>query len=153
SLIDDVRELRAGITGRATRDHCEIDAFGQLHFLRVHAQNFFASCQSWQIDSDLAIETARSQQGGVEHIRAVRGGDNDHAFLRIEAVHLHEQRIQGLLALVVAATYAMATMTPDSVNFVDEDDARRGFFALLKHVAHTTRADAHEHFNKVRAAD
>src|SRR5205814_5237138 len=41
----------------------------------------------------------------------------------------------------------------DGVNFVNENDARRGFFALLKHVADTTRPDAHKHFNKVRAAD
>jgi hypothetical protein len=29
----------------------------------------------------------------VENVRPVRGSNDDHAFLRIEAVHLHEQRI------------------------------------------------------------
>src|SRR5216117_2781067 len=53
----------------------------------------------------------------------------------------------------MAATYAMPTMTPDRVNLIDEDDAGRGFLALLEHVANTRRADAHEHFNKVRAAN
>src|SRR5206468_7456909 len=79
--------------------------------------------------------------------------DDDHAFLRIEPIHLHEQRIQCLLPLVVAAAHAVATMTPDGVNLVDEDDAGRGLLPLLKHVADTARADAYEHFNKVRAAD
>src|SRR5207249_7603828 len=33
SLIDDVGQFRSGVTGRATRNDGEIDAFGQLHFL------------------------------------------------------------------------------------------------------------------------
>src|SRR5439155_11787902 len=106
-----------------------------------------------QVNGDLAIETPRPQQRGIKYIWAVRGGDDDDAFLRIETVHLHEQRIQCLFALVVAAAHAVAAMTPDGVDLVDEDDARRGFLALLKHVAHTACADANKHFNKVRTTD
>jgi hypothetical protein len=40
-----------------------------------------------------------------------------------------------LLALVMSAAYAMATVTAYRVNFIDENDARRGFLSLLKHVA------------------
>ena len=83
----------------------------------------------------------------------LRGRDDDHAFLRIEAVHLDEQRIERLLALVVAAAHAVTAMTPDRVDFIDKDDARRGFLALLEHVAHARGADADKHFNKIRAAD
>ena len=59
----------------------------------MHAQDFFAAFDVRQIDGDLAIEAARSQQRRVENVRPVRGCNDDHAFLRIEAVHLHEQRI------------------------------------------------------------
>src|SRR5437016_4659029 len=44
-------------------------------------------------------------------------------------------------------------MTPDGVNLVDENNARRGLLPLLKHVAYARGADAYEHFNKIRAAD
>src|SRR5437660_9094740 len=44
-------------------------------------------------------------------------------------------------------------MAPNGVDLVDENDARRGFFALLKHVADAACANAYEHFNKVGAAD
>src|SRR4029077_15357625 len=115
--------------------------------------NFFASFYVRQVDCDLAIEASRSQQGGVEHIWAVRGRDDDHAFLRVEGVPLHEQRIQRLLPFVVAAPDAMTAVTPDSVDLVDKDDARRGFFALLEHVADAACADADKNFNKVGAAD
>src|SRR5438128_1830428 len=44
-------------------------------------------------------------------------------------------------------------MAPNGVDLVDENDARRGFFALLKHVADAACANAYEHFHKVRTAD
>src|SRR5437667_12534280 len=44
-------------------------------------------------------------------------------------------------------------MTPDRVNLVDENNAGRRFFSLLKHVAHARCTDADKHLNEVRAAD
>ena len=152
-FVDDVRQFGAGITGRAARDHLKIDAFRELHFLGMDAQNFFAAFHVGQIDRDLAIETTGTQQRGIEHIGTVRGGDDDDAFLRVEAVHLHEQRIQRLLAFVVSAADAVTAMTTDRVDFVDENDARRGLLALLEHVAHAAGADADKHLDEIRAAD
>ncbi len=57
---------------------------------------------------------------------AVRRGDDDDAFVRLEAIHLHEELVQrSALALVVPAAEARASMTTDRVDLVDEDDARR----------------------------
>src|SRR6202040_872701 len=47
----------------------------------------------------------------------------------------------------------MPAVTADGVNFVNENDAWRGFLALLEHVANTACADADKHLNKVRTAD
>ncbi len=63
------------------------------------------------------------------------------------------KRIERLLAFVVTAADAVAAMTADRVNFVDENDAGRGFLALLEHVADAAGADADKHLDKVRAAD
>ena len=152
-FVNHVGEFRAGITGRAARDHREIDALRQFHFLGVHPQNFFATFYVRQIDRDLAIETSRTQQRRIENIGPVRRGDNDDAFLRVETVHLDEQRIQRLFALVVTAADTVAAMAADRVDFVDENDAGRGFLALLEHVAHAAGADADEHLDEIRAAD
>jgi hypothetical protein len=92
-FVDHIGKFCTGITRGAARHDCEIDAFGQFHFLGVDPQNFFASFHVRQIDGDLAIETSGPQQGRIQNIGAVRCGDDDHAFLRIEAIHLHEQRI------------------------------------------------------------
>ena len=102
---------------------------------------------------DLAVEAAGTQQRRVEHVGTVGGGDDDDAFVGLEAVHLDEQLVQRLLALVVAAAEAGAAMAADRVDFVDEDDAGRVLLGLLEHVAHAARADADEHLDEVGARD
>ena len=59
----------------------------------MHAQDFFAAFDVRQIDSDLTIEAARSQQRRIKNVRPVGGSDDYDTFLGVEAVHLHEQRI------------------------------------------------------------
>ena len=72
------------------------------------------------------------QERGIEHVRPVRGGDEDDAFVRLEAVHLDQELVQRLLALVVTAAEAGTTMATDGVDLVDEDDAGRVLLPLLE---------------------
>ena len=55
---------------------------------------------------------------------------------QLEAVHLDEQLVERLLALVVAPTQAGAAMAADRVDLVHEDDARRRLLGLLEEIAH-----------------
>src|SRR5690606_764892 len=69
-------------------------------------------------------------------------------------VHLHEELVERVLALVVAAHHhAFAAAPPDGVDLVDEDDARRFFLRLLEQVAHARRAHADEHLDEVGAGE
>ena len=56
-----------------------------------------------RVHDDLPVEPPGSQQRRVEDVRPVGGRQDDHALVAREAVHLGEDLIQGLLALVVAA--------------------------------------------------
>src|SRR5262249_33846676 len=104
-------------------------------------------------DDDAAIETAGAEQRRIEDVRAVGSGDENHAFVRLEPVHLDEQLIERLLALVVPAAEAGAAVTADRVDLVEEHDARRVLLALLEEIADARRADADEHLDEVRTAD
>ena len=104
-------------------------------------------------DHDLAIKTSRPEQRRIEHVGPICRGDNNDAVLRVKAVHLDEQRVECLLALIDATAEAMAARTAHRVNFINEHQARRVASRLLKHIAHAARADADKHFHKVRAAD
>ena len=70
-----------------------------------------------------------------------------------EAVHLDQQLVQRLLALVVAAAEAGAALAADRVDLVDEDDAGAVLLGLLEQVAHPGGADADEHLDEVRTGD
>ena len=130
-----------------------LDVRREQNLAHVHFQNLFAPADIRQRHHDLAVEAARPQERGIEHVRTVRGRNDDHAHRRLEAVHLDEQLVQGLLALVVAATEARAALPADRVDLVDEHDAGRVLLRLLEHVAHARGADADEHLDEVGAGN
>ena len=102
---------------------------------------------------DLAVEAAGTQQRGIEHVGPVGGRDQDHAFIGLKAVHLDQQLVERLLALVIAAAETGAAMPADRIDFVDEDDAGRVLLGLLEHVADAGSADADEHLDEVGTRD
>src|SRR5262245_5758785 len=53
----------------------------------------------------------------------------------------------------MSAAHAMTTVTAYRVDFIDENDAERGFLSLLKHVTNARRAHANEHLHKIRATN
>ena len=55
------------------------------------------------VDEDLPVEAAGPEQGGIENVGPVRRREDDEAARRVEAVHLDEELVEGLLPLVVAA--------------------------------------------------
>ncbi len=109
------------------------------------------------LTSGLSTSTCRSKRPGteqrrVEHFRPVGRAHDDHALARVEAVHLGEQLVQRLLALLMAAERALGARLAERVELVDEDDARRLGFGLLEQIADPRGADADEHLDELRAA-
>ena len=139
--------------GRLPREHLEFDALRERLALRVHLEDLLAALEVGCIDADLAVEAAGAQERGVEDVGAVRRRDEDDVRLGVEAVHLDEQLVQGLLALVVPAAEAGAAVAADRVDLVDEDDGRRVLLGLVEEVAHAAGADADEHLDEVRTGD
>ena len=135
SFVDQIRKICARKSRRASCDDGYIDILSQLHLAGMHPQDLLAPLHVGQIHRDLPIETARTQQRRIENVRPVRGCDQNDAFVRFETVHLDEQLVQGLLALIVSAAEACATMAADRVDFIDEDDARSVLLSLFEQVA------------------
>ena len=119
----------------------------------VDLEDLDAALAVGAVDHDLAVEAARAQQRRVEDVGPVGGGDQDDVVLHLEAVHLDQQLVERLLALVVAAAEAGAAVAADGVDLVHEDDAGRVLLGLLEQVAHAAGADADEHLDEVGAGD
>ena len=120
---------------------------------RVDLQDLLAPLHVGPRDHHLAVEAPGPQQRRVQHVGPVGGGDQDHALVGLEAVHLDQELVERLLALVVAAAEARAAMPADRVDLVHEDDAGGVLLALLEEVAHAGGAHAHEHLDEVRPGD
>src|SRR5690606_26568856 len=71
----------------------------------------------------------------------------------LEPVHLGEDLVEGLLALVVPAADTGATAPTDGVELVYEDDGRRRLASLFEQAAHATSTDAYEHLHELGSAD
>ena len=152
-FVHQVGQVGAGQARRAARQHGKIDVVAQRNLLGVHPQDGFAPLHVGTAHHHAPVETAGPQQRRIQHVGPVGGGHQDHAFVRFEAVHLHQQLVQGLLALVVPAAQARAAMPAHGVDFIDEDDAGRVLLALLEQVAHAAGAHAHEHLHEIRTGD
>ncbi len=153
ALIQEIRQIRAGKTGRIARHVFEVHFLRERDFLGVYLQDLVATVQIRQINRDLSVKTSGAQEGVIKDIGAVGCRDDDDPFVTVEAIHFNQQRIQGLLALVIPAAETRAALAAHCVDFIDKHNTGRVLAALFKHIAHARRADAHEHFNKIRSAD
>ena len=152
-LVDQVGEVGAGEAGGLAGQRVEVDLLGQRLAAGVDLEDLLAALAVGAVDDDLAVEAAGPQQRRVEDVGPVGGGDQDDVVLHLEAVHLDQQLVQRLLALVVTAAHAGAAVAADGVDLVHEDDAGRVLFGLLEEVADAAGADADEHLDEVRAGD
>ena len=104
-------------------------------------------------DDHAPVEAAGAQQRRVEDLGPVGGGEHDHRVVGLEAVHLGEDLVERLLALVVAAASRRrppSARAADRVELVDEDDRGRGLLGLLEEVAHPRGADADDRLDELR---
>src|SRR6266567_7877335 len=85
----------------------------------------------WAIDCDAPVEATRTQQRYVKAIGAVGSADYYNCLVRIETVHLHQELVQGLFAFIVTID-AYTTLPPHGIDFIDKDDAGRGFLGLIE---------------------
>ena len=84
----------------------EIDVGRERNLARVDLQDLDAALVVGWVHHDLPVEPARPQQRRIEDVGPVGGRQHDDALVTGEAVHLGEDLVQRLLALVVAAERA-----------------------------------------------
>src|SRR6266568_4610955 len=116
----------------------------------MDAQDGFAATSFRQIHRDLPVEAPRPQEGRIEHVRAVRGGQDDNGLIGLEAIQLHQQLLQRLFSFIIAGVSRCATArAPNRVDFIDKDDARSVLLGLLKEIAHAAGPHPDEEFDEV----
>ena len=125
--VADAGDLRAAHAAGERRQGFVIHLRRHRPLAQVHLQALQAAAEVGAADLDGAVEAAGTRKGGVKHVLSIRGAhDHDALRLRLEAVHLRQQLVHGVVALVVAGALAAGgARAAHRVQLVDEDDARR----------------------------
>mmetsp|Transcript_24503 Transcript_24503/g.46451 ORF Transcript_24503/g.46451 Transcript_24503/m.46451 type:complete len:207 (+) Transcript_24503:1084-1704(+) len=155
-LVADVGDVRPGKPGgeRGEALRVVVAPLHQLQVLEVHVEDLRATLDVRAVDGDLTVETPRSQKSLVQDVRPVRARQHHDALGGGKAVHLHQELVERVFALVVATSKSLPpTRAPDGVNLVDEDDGRALGARLREQVAHARRPYAHKHLHEVRPGD
>jgi hypothetical protein len=152
-LVHQVLEVRTREPGRTGSDAGQVHVGGQRHPAGMNTQDGLTVFPVRQVQRDVPVESARPQQGGIQDIGAVGGGQHNHCLSSGESVELGEYLIQGLLALVVTTSEACPPSAANAVELIDENDAGRVFPGRLEEVADTGSPHAHKHLDELRSGD
>ena len=99
----------------------------------MNLEDIFTLVQLWKVHVDDAVETPGAHQGAVQNICTVGGRHDDHVFVGAEPVHLGQELVQGIFALIVSSgEVVLATGTANGVDLIDENDTWRFFFRLFE---------------------
>uniref|UniRef100_A0A1I8GPN7 Ragulator complex protein LAMTOR1 n=1 Tax=Macrostomum lignano TaxID=282301 RepID=A0A1I8GPN7_9PLAT len=80
----------------------EIHIRPDVHLARMNLHNTGSGLLVWGGEFDFAIEPTRTEQGGIEDVDAISGGNHFDLHIRLEAVQLVEQLQHGALYLAIA---------------------------------------------------
>ena len=104
----------------------------------MHEEDLLTVVDVGKVYIDLTVEAARTQEGCVEDVGAVRSCQHDDTAIGAEAVHLGEELVQRILTLIVAPEVVVATTgTAHRIDFVDEDDTGGLLLGGLEEVTDT----------------
>src|SRR6476646_12219850 len=92
-FVHEVSQVRAGDAGRHRAELSQIDVWGERHVTRVHFQNGLAAFPIREVHDDTVIEAAGAEERLVEHVRLIRGGEDDDSLTTREAIHLGEELV------------------------------------------------------------
>ena len=124
-LVDEIGQVGADEARRDRRDLAQVDCFFERDEARMDLENLLAANQVGTVDDHLAVKAARPHQRLVERLRAIGRGQQDDSSVGVKPVHLHEQLVECLITLVVAAWPSRAASLANRVQLINEDEARR----------------------------
>ena len=147
-FVEQVGKVGAGEAWRATRDRFEAHVRSQFLIADVNFEDGEPALDIGGIHLHLAIEAAGPHQGRIEHVGSIRGRNDDDATVSLEAVHLGEQLIKGLLPFVIAAADTGTALPADGIDFIDKDQAGTVFLGPFEKIPHPACANTHEHLHE-----
>ena len=135
-LVDKVGQVCPHETRRHGRDLPQADGPIERNRAGMDLEDLLAADQVRAIHNDVTVEAAGPHERRIKRLRAIGRGQEDGPRIRVEAVHLHQELVQCLIALVVSSRPSRAAGLADGVQLVDEDETGGLGPGLGEEVAH-----------------
>ena len=149
SLVDHIRKIGTNRAGSCQSNRIQIYGIIHMHILGMYLQNRKTPLQIRLVYNNPAIQTARTQKRRIQYLRTVCRCQDEYTLRGIETIHLRQELIQCLLALIVAAQTRITALT-DGVDLIDKYNTGSLLLCLLEQVTHTGCADTDEHLHEIR---
>ena len=114
----------------------------------MNSEDLLTAAAIGQVYGDTTIETAGPHQGRIQDVGTVGGGQQDDTGILLKAIHLGQELVEGLFALIVAPTYTSTPLTADRINLVDENNAGGFGLGLAEQVPHPAGPHSHKHLDE-----
>mmetsp|Transcript_4005 Transcript_4005/g.6083 ORF Transcript_4005/g.6083 Transcript_4005/m.6083 type:complete len:241 (-) Transcript_4005:551-1273(-) len=114
----------------------------------VDSKDTGTSLEIREVDSDLSVETSRTEKSLVKYIDTICGGNGDNSGVSIETVHLYKELVNSLLTFIVSSGESSTTLTSNGVDLINKDDTRGVLLSLRKDITDTGSSNSDEHLNK-----
>src|SRR3989344_5047433 len=150
TFVHEIFEISSRKTGSSLGNMAQTNTrFKRLPFC-MNLENCLALFDIRKIQNNSPVKPARAQERRVENIGTIgRRYDND-LISRLKTVHLNENLIERLLALVMPAAKTGTAMAPDCIDLIYKNNRRSGFLGRAKQITHTRSADTDKHLDKFR---
>ena len=99
-----------------------------------------------------SVKTSGSCKCRVENVGSVCCGNYYESRINRKSVHFNEKLVERLFTFVVTTAKSRASLSADSVDFIDEYNAGEKLFCLLEQITYTRSSDTYEHFNEIGTA-
>ena len=116
----------------------------------MHEEDLLPLIEVRQVDVDLSVKAAGSHECLVEDVGTVGSRHDDDSAIGVEAVHLRQQLIEGILPLVVASEAGILSSRPtDGIDLIDEDDAGAFLLCRAEEIPHAAGSHTDKHLDEV----
>ena len=125
SLVTDIGDISTREARCLTGQEVDVHAVVGLHRLQMHLEHLLTLVEVRQVYMDLTVEAPCTQQRRVEHVGTVCGSQDYHTRVRAKTVHLRQQGIERILALIVATHgWILRAGTAHGVNLIYKYNTR-----------------------------
>ena len=149
-FVDQCRQICAAEAWCGACNLVQVDIWSKLYLLGMDAKDLPPTHYIRRADANHAVKSTRARQGRVKHIGSIGCSNDDDLIGGLEAIHLNQDGVEGLLAFIMTTgRESTAAASANGIDFIQEDDAGRILFRLLEQIAHAACTDANEHFYEI----